>query len=1035
MNRKGYIVASLIMLSVGIGDYVLYHFSSYTKSDKGGETLKPKYIPEAATEKAHNILYSLGTPDNPYGRVDFEEMRIRDPRGRRLPANMRKRELAYARRASENVSLRARNQATNVSFLGRGPANLGGRTRALALDLSDPSYNTILAGGVSGGMFRSTDGGQSWTRSTRTDQFPSVTCIAQDIRPGRENIWYYGTGEIAGNSADGNGGAFYRGDGIYRSIDGGRSWEVISTTRTGDITTTDNPIRYVNSIVIDHTNTQQDEIYAAVIDGIIRTTDGFETYEFVLGTTDNTSLYTDIAITSTGRLYATISDDGANNEDVGIWTSTDGINWEEIDTPRRVPQSGFQRTTIGISPSNEDIVYFLRTDGNGQTYRLFHYDAATGVIANRSSGIPELGGPVGDYDSQGSYNQIVAVHPANSDIVFLGGTNLYRSTNGFEDDTETDWVGGYSFRANENDEVTPYINHHPDQHAIVFYPDNPNQMLSGHDGGISFTNNNRKTRITRVRDENNRLVDELTIEWDDLNNNYITTQFYTLAIEQFNAGDGFIVGGMQDNSSHAVFDTNPESEWVDLFGGDGSYAEVTYNSIMVSAQFAQMIRYAFDEETGEFDGVSQISPPDAGELPYLFVNPYLADPVFPNKVFVGGRETLYYTHDIRTNPQGDDWMTIGDSTLEGAGNVSALAASISPANRLYIGTSRGRLFRVEDSNRPDDVRDITSVQFPTSGYINCVAVDPRDADQVFVIFSNYNIQSIYYSADGGDSWMGIGGNLEENPDGSGNGPSVRWLDILPNGTGSTYFLGTSVGLFTTNTLQGMNTEWIASGAESIGNAVVDMIKVRPIDGIVTVATHGKGIFEGRVEVPLQPHIFMTDLPCQGNQIPIFGNQSQDEENYRFSYEWLNDGVVVSRSDNPAIQTDGLPGSIQLRLTNEVTNEVALSNTINIEYIYDDLCDVENNVVSVEDDIPESLTTDFAIFPNPTTDIFNIRPGENFGNLLQIKIYDLQGRVYLQREWVNQGILEVDLSQQTPGYYFVEISDGESERVERIIKSN
>lgn len=73
-----------------------------------------------------------------------------------------------------------------------GPENIGGRTRALAIDVSDNTSNTILAGGVSGGMWRSTNGGTSWTRVTTLPQLASVTTLAQDTRSGKTNIWYYG---------------------------------------------------------------------------------------------------------------------------------------------------------------------------------------------------------------------------------------------------------------------------------------------------------------------------------------------------------------------------------------------------------------------------------------------------------------------------------------------------------------------------------------------------------------------------------------------------------------------------------------------------------------------------------------------------------------------------------------------------------------------------------------------------------------------------------------------------------------------------
>ena len=101
------------------------------------------------------------------------------------------------------------NRTTSSTYTSRGPSNLGGRTRALAIDLSDATSNTILAGGISSGLFRTTNGGTSWTKVSSNGEIHNVSALAQDPRPGFQNIWYYGTGEWSGNSA--SLGSAYRG--------------------------------------------------------------------------------------------------------------------------------------------------------------------------------------------------------------------------------------------------------------------------------------------------------------------------------------------------------------------------------------------------------------------------------------------------------------------------------------------------------------------------------------------------------------------------------------------------------------------------------------------------------------------------------------------------------------------------------------------------------------------------------------------------------------------------------------------------------
>ncbi|MFC1732506.1 FlgD immunoglobulin-like domain containing protein [candidate division KSB1 bacterium] len=205
-----------------------------------------------------------------------------------------------------------------------------------------------------------------------------------------------------------------------------------------------------------------------------------------------------------------------------------------------------------------------------------------------------------------------------------------------------------------------------------------------------------------------------------------------------------------------------------------------------------------------------------------------------------------------------NWHQIIDTLTNTDIRISALAVSKNPANRLYFGTNKRDLYRIDSAHslnhynpvliNPVIVPPTQLVVFPSSGYMSCIAVDPRDADKVLVVFSNYNVFSLYYTADGGSTWIRASGNLEEIPNsGYGNGPSCRWASILPIGNRTAFFVGTSTGLYATDTLlKGDSTIWIQQGTSSIGSTVVDMIKTRESDGLVVVATHGNGIFSTNI---------------------------------------------------------------------------------------------------------------------------------------------------------------------------------------------
>ncbi|MFM8456127.1 MAG: WD40/YVTN/BNR-like repeat-containing protein, partial [Ignavibacteria bacterium] len=158
-------------------------------------------------------------------RERYMQMLLADPTTGEIPHNARARELDFAQRFQENSSMQtfAKVQVNdNWSFA--GPNALGGRTRAIAQDISQEQ--TLIAAGVSSGIFKSTDLGLTWKKKLRNDQLQSITCIVQDQRPGKTQHWYAGTGEFYGNSSDLNG------DGIYKSTDAGESWELLSSIQS-----------------------------------------------------------------------------------------------------------------------------------------------------------------------------------------------------------------------------------------------------------------------------------------------------------------------------------------------------------------------------------------------------------------------------------------------------------------------------------------------------------------------------------------------------------------------------------------------------------------------------------------------------------------------------------------------------------------------------------------------------------------------------------------------------------------------------------
>jgi len=149
------------------------------------------------------------------------------------------------------------------------------------------------------------------------------------------------------------------------------------------------------------------------------------------------------------------------------------------------------------------------------------------------------------------------------------------------------------------------------------------------------------------------------------------------------------------------------------------------------------------------------------------------------------------------------------------------------------------------------MKKLNTNRLPNGGYVSGIAIDPDTADNILVCYSNYNIASLYFTRNGGTSWQYVGGNLEGNLNSTNANPSIRCVNILVDSEGKRhYFAGTSVGLFSTDTLKADSinaytnkTIWKQESPDGIGAAIVTDIKVRQSDGYVAVATHGNGIFD------------------------------------------------------------------------------------------------------------------------------------------------------------------------------------------------
>jgi photosystem II stability/assembly factor-like uncharacterized protein len=785
-------------------------------------------------------------------------------------------------------------RVTPSIYTSRGPSNLGGRTRAFAVDISDPTSNTMLSGGVSSGLFRTTNGGENWTKVSPQGEIHNVSAVTQDPRAGFQNIWYYGTGEFIGNSAAL--GAFYYGQGVWKSVDSGLTWNMIPGTDS-DFTRFDSFFDFTNALEV-HPLTG--DLFLAVAGRIYRYNGITLTIELQLP--GNSVGLTDLVITPSGKVFASF-DGGTASE--GVWKSPTGNgSWTQIaknGTPTNWSATG--RIVLGEAPSNDAAVYALYVNGNDGEIEadLWQYNDATNSWTDYSSKLPdEAGADLAGNDPfavQGGYDLVVSVKPDNENFVVIGGTNTYKIDNILTDATFIR-IGGYI----SNTSYALYENHHPDIHVLEFDPNNNNVLYSGTDGGVHETAD----------------IAAATISWESLNNNYITYQYYHVALDPLE-GSNIVVGGAQDNGT-TVGGTDAElsnnTEMFTIAGGDGVAVAITRFVPEEEPQlffgFQQGNIFRFDQ-----DGFSDIQPTGSPEDDDAqFVTYFYSDPDNNDLFYYAGSNTLYKTSDAAAVTS-DNWVNAG--TLSTNENLRTFATTRGAYNNtnsfLLIGGDRGGIFKV---NNPRDATSISSaINITPTGattaantIVSGIAIHPTNPDIVLAVYANYGIDNIFLTTNAtstSPTWTLVERNLPDH--------SIRSAAIAQVGSEIVYFVGTARGLY--SSADPKSADWEMEGANSVGLALISGLVYRPSDNKLLIGTHGNGMLETTVastlstsdfnndkgEVSFFPNPAQNTLNIQSNMIDLSKNMGYAI--FDITGKNVKEGVVINKKVNVEGLTSGI----------------------------------------------------------------------------------------------------------------------------------
>jgi hypothetical protein len=681
---------------------------------------------------------------------------------------------------------------SGVSWSERGPNNVGGRTRALIYDLNDATRKKVWAGGVGGGIWSCNDitlATPVWTKINDLAPNLAVTTIAQ--HPTSPLTMYYGTGEGWFN-ADA-----IQGLGIWKSTNGGTTWAQLASTNNSNF-------YFVQKMMVKSTGV----VFASTRNaGLQRSTDGGVTWTKVLGnavgggTTDRAA---DVEIAADGTVYASL---GIFSTGSIFKSINDGATWTNI-----TPAGTWQRIELATSPNNTARVYALlqgttngigglrRTDNAGSTWTALPLPTWCDQGVNST-----------DFTrTQCWYDLICAVDPNNSNNVFIGGVDIMKSTNAGAAWTQvTQWASGCA--------ALPVV--HADIHAITFKPASSTEFMVGCDGGVYRTINTGTAFTSR-------------------NSSYNVTQFYASAIHPTTTN--YFLAGAQDNGTQK-FTLAGVGATTQATGGDGAFCHIdktngniqitsyVYNNYWVSLNGGTTWTTKFFANTGQF-----INPTDYDNT---------ADKLY------GGNSPGFY---FRWTDPGTGGSTTGNINVTNFAGSSVTHVKVSPntANRVYFGLSNGSVVYVNSAATVASPTAGVIIKPAFAGTVSCIAVQPGNENHILVTYSNYGVNSVWETTNGGTTWTSVEGNLPDMP--------IRWIMYDPrNALGDQALVATELGVWSTDNLNGAATNWGATNT-GFANVRTDMLQYRCSDRTISAATHGRGMFTAVLPV------FAGGLTCPDN---------------------------------------------------------------------------------------------------------------------------------------------------------------------------
>ncbi len=610
----------------------------------------------------------------------------------------------------------------------------GGRVLAVAGVPGDPTV--YYFGGVAGGVWKTTDAGSTWQPLFDKQPISSIGSIA--VAESDPNIIYVGTGEacIRGNISFG--------DGVYKSTDGGKTWQNIGLRDT----------RHIGRVIVHPHN--PDIVFVAALGhaygpnqerGIFRSADGGKTWEKVLYKDEKTGGI-DIAFDRTNprilfaalwEAYRTPWSLTSGGLGSGLYRSADGgTTWKRLEG-NGLPKGLLGRIGVAVSPADPNRIYALieaeegglyRSDDGGDTWTRVNDDHR--------------------FRQRAWYYTHVFADPKNADTVYVLNTGMYRSTD-----------GGKTF--------TLLTAPHGDHHGLWIDPTNPQRMINGNDGGANISVDSGKSWTRQ--------------------DNQPTAQFYHVITD--NRFPYYVYGAQQDNSTVAIASRSDHgyidrSDWYPVGGGESGYIAPDPrdpNIVFAGSYMGYITR--FDKRTGQSE---QISPwPEvtdgagAANLKHRFqwTEPIVISPHDPNVLYHaaevlfkstnGGMSWTQISPDLTRNDKSKQQVSGGPITKEDTGVeyydvIFAVAESPVQKDLIWVGTDDGLVHITRDAGK--NWTKVTPQEMHEWSMISLIDPSPHDAAAAYIAVDRHKFDDfhpyIYKTSDFGKTWTKITNGLLEN---------------------------------------------------------------------------------------------------------------------------------------------------------------------------------------------------------------------------------------------------------------------------------